>query len=101
MAKKDSSVFESRNGDFYAIKRVLEVADHASPADGQVILLCLKIVPENAGTDFPPHISEFFFSVAYSLLPLSIPDIAKPCVLISFDEEEHYLCSVPNLIERD
>lgn len=99
--KKNSSAFQSMSGDFYLIKRIFEVTDLSSISNGQAVLLCTKIITDNNVAELPPHVSGCFFSLAYSLLPLNVTDILKPCVLISLNNTEDYICTIPNLIERD
>ncbi|XP_077513835.1 uncharacterized protein LOC144124809 [Amblyomma americanum] len=45
--KSDSSVIESQDGEFFVIKRIFEVVDGGSPSNGEVVLLCRKIVCED------------------------------------------------------
>lgn len=80
-SRKNSSVFESTSGMFFTIKRILVASDNASPANQRVILLCGKVIPQDTPAGFPAHIYQCFFSLACTLLPLSMCDIAKPCVL--------------------
>ncbi|XP_049273313.1 uncharacterized protein LOC119399356 [Rhipicephalus sanguineus] len=99
--RKNSSVFECKSGGFYSIKRIFEITDSSSVLNGEAVLLCTKIITGDNIAGLPPHISDCFFSLAYSLVPLSINDIAKACVLISLNDKEDYICTVPNMLERD
>lgn len=100
-AKSDSSVFESKDSDCFLIKRILEITDASSPNHGEVILLCGRIVNEEIEIELPPHIVHCFHSLHRPVVALKVADIAKPCVLLSFSEEENFVCKVPNLYERD
>lgn len=99
--KKNSSVFQCGTGGFYSIKRIFEITDSSSVLNGEAVLLCARIIADDSMAGLPSHISGCFFSLAYSLVPLSINDIAKACVLISLNEKEEYVCAVPNMVERD
>ncbi|KAL3212138.1 hypothetical protein MRX96_000780 [Rhipicephalus microplus] len=99
--KKNSSVFESKTGGFYSIKKIFEVTDPTCALNGGTVLLCTRIVAGNNVAGLPPHISDCFFSLVYSLLPLSMNDIGKACVLVSLNDKEEYICAVPNMVERD
>ncbi|XP_077511368.1 uncharacterized protein LOC144121829 [Amblyomma americanum] len=99
--KSDSSVIESQDGEFFVIKRIFEVVDEGSPSNGEVVLLCRKIVCEDCDLYLPGHIMQCFFSLEFPLVALNLSGVAKPCIFVTFSNEENYVCKIPNLIERD
>ncbi|XP_077551275.1 uncharacterized protein LOC144164922 [Haemaphysalis longicornis] len=99
--KRDSAVFGAHDGGCFVIKRVLEVTDARSTANGEAILLCGKVVREYTHADLPDHISNCFLSRSQPVIALKLSAIAKPCVFVSFGDREDFICTVPNFIERD
>ncbi|XP_077547929.1 uncharacterized protein LOC144160537 [Haemaphysalis longicornis] len=53
--KRDSAVFEAHDGGCCVIKRVLEVTDARSTANGEEILLCGEVVQSTVVPRMPPH----------------------------------------------
>ncbi|XP_049273643.1 uncharacterized protein LOC119398647 [Rhipicephalus sanguineus] len=99
--KSDSSLFETEDGEFFIIKRIFEVIDESSVSNGDVLLLCRKVVAEETEVGMPGHIMPCFFSLQCPLVALRLSCVAKPCIFLSFSDEEKFFCRVPNLIERD
>ncbi|XP_064467922.1 uncharacterized protein LOC135378756 [Ornithodoros turicata] len=99
--KSNSTAFESLNGQCFFIKRIFEVTDTTSLHNGQVILLCGRIVCQESDIELPPHIIECFRSLHNPLVAIRLSEISKPCILVSFSDDENFMCKIPNLFERD
>lgn len=99
--KRDSTMFEVHDGGCFVIKRILEVTDTRSTANGEAVLLCGKVVRKQSYAGLSAHIADCFFSRSHPLIALKVSEISKPCVFVSFGDREDFICTVPNFIERD
>lgn len=98
--RKDSSVFQCQQGKYFVIDRILKVSRCSGGA--ALMLLCKALVDVDSFRKFPGHIVECFVSLARPVTALPVSSLARPCVLMNFqDEEMQYVSAVPNLVERD
>ncbi|XP_077507225.1 uncharacterized protein LOC144116351 isoform X2 [Amblyomma americanum] len=97
--KSNSTAICTTENDFFFINRIFQVTENKTR---ECILLCTRVVFMESQHKLPPHIMECFRSLSGVITVLKLKDIHAPCVLFEFaEEEELYICKLPNFIERD
>lgn len=86
--KSDSSFLESEDSKFFTIKRIFGVIDESSLSNGDILLLCRKVVREESELCMPGLIMSCFFSLQYPLVAVKLSFVAKPCILMSFSDQK-------------
>ncbi|XP_049271227.1 uncharacterized protein LOC125758252 [Rhipicephalus sanguineus] len=98
--KSNSSVVQTKEGNFFVIDRILVVMN-GGHENSDCVLISKRLVCTGEGRRLPPHIKDCFFSQS-SVVALAISDVVAPCLLIEFvAEAQAYVCILPNLVERD